>query len=99
MQEAIRQLLECLFYEISVRNFDASKHLKTHPNFLGRARNRPKLDDLKSGLFPTVSKMEAVDMNREKRMKYRELQKRMERERELRVVVDKLQLRKQLAVM
>ncbi len=80
------------------RRFDPAARLRTHPKLLGRTFNRPRMEDLESGRFSTSSLAEgASEEARKRRAKaYKELRQRMERERQLGVVQEKMEVRRHL---
>ena len=77
------------------KKFNVAKRLQTDPSLLNRTHNRPKLEDLKSG------KLEVADMDSEtmeevekKSSKaYKELHQRLEREKQLGVVQNKMEVK------
>ncbi|KAF4520756.1 hypothetical protein B566_EDAN007385 [Ephemera danica] len=75
------------------KKFDVAKRLDTHPELLSRRINRPRL-----GMLKTMSLAANVDEKgiQEKAKKYMELAKRVDRERELTVVEQKLYMQRQL---
>jgi len=77
-----------------VRNFDVSKRLDTHPALLGRRTNRPQLSRLKKMKMPEVDEKTLAKIEQKKHMSYTELNKRVDRERELTIVQQKLEMRR-----
>lgn len=75
-----------------LKNFDVAKKLDTHPALLSR-RNRPKLNTLKNMKLPKLSEAVINKIEQETNMAYKELEKRVERERELTIVQRKLEMR------
>jgi len=75
-----------------VFSFDAAKRFQTHPGLLGRAQNRPKLDQIRTG--PVFFDKTAEKL---RKRQYEELKKRIAREKELRIVVAKLEAKRNLA--
>ncbi|XP_059166976.1 probable U3 small nucleolar RNA-associated protein 11 [Physella acuta] len=71
-------------------SFDAAKFFDTHPAFIDRAFNRPKLDALKTGTF-SLNSEELESVMTAKDAAYRELTKRIDRARELKIIADKLE--------
>ncbi|KAK6989529.1 U3 small nucleolar RNA-associated protein 11 [Biomphalaria glabrata] len=72
------------------KHFDAAKFFDTHPAFIDRAFNRPKMETLKTGQFVTEAEqlqavMEAKDAA------YKEMTRRMDRAKELKIIADKLE--------
>ncbi|XP_029041575.1 probable U3 small nucleolar RNA-associated protein 11 [Osmia bicornis bicornis] len=79
-----------------MKNFDLSKRLDTHPALLSRRTNRPKLSRLKDMKLPDIDESTLKKIEQKKHMSYKELQKRIERERELTIVQQKLEMQKAL---
>ena len=75
------------------RHFDVAKMLDTHPELLGRTFNRPKLSDLRCADSFTEMSEEAL---KKRRKAYKELEQRIERERQLGIVQRKMEVKKQL---
>lgn len=74
------------------KNFNLAKHLKTHPALLGRKSNRIRLDDLdKMKMDLDEETIKRLNLEREK--SYKELDKRIGRERELAKVQRKMELK------
>ncbi|BFZ00083.1 hypothetical protein BsWGS_03122 [Bradybaena similaris] len=72
------------------KSFDAAKYFDTHPAFVDRAFNRPKLDSLKDGKF-LMDPEELQAIMESKDAAYRELTKRMDRAKELKIIAEKLE--------
>ncbi|GMS90833.1 hypothetical protein PENTCL1PPCAC_13008, partial [Pristionchus entomophagus] len=84
--------------EEQARSFDPCEYLDTDESLLGRAFNRPKGDQLATRkVTGATSKADVKAADALRRTQYKELRKRMHREKELAVVVDKLELKKHLA--
>jgi len=79
-----------------MKNFDLAKKLDTHPALLSRRTNRPKLSAIKNMKLPELDDRSITKLEQKKRMGYKELEKRVDRERELTVVQQKLEMRKAL---
>lgn len=79
-----------------VKNFDVAEKLKTHPALLSRRTNRPRLDNLKNMKLPDVDEKMLAKIEQQKHMAYKELEKRIDRERELTIVQQKLEIRRAL---
>lgn len=80
------------------KEFDAAKHFNTHPSLVHRTFNRPRLETLKSG---GLMGLQAVDddleeLAHEREKKYKELTKRIEREKELSIIAQKMEVKKHL---
>ena len=41
-------------FVLVAREFDAAKHFDTHPDFVHRSYNRPRIDQLKKGFMQDV---------------------------------------------
>lgn len=79
-----------------VKEFDAAKYFKTHPSLVNRTFNRPKLETLKSGELSSLDAESLEEMSNKRKKKYKELKKRIEREKELSIVAQKMERKKQL---
>jgi len=82
--------------EKEAKRFDLCKQLDTHPSLLERRINRPRSTALKNMSFPDVEEEEIGKLMAERDKKYMELQKRIERERELTVIQQKLEIKRHL---
>lgn len=79
------------------KNFDLAKKFDTHPSLLGRRTNRIQLSTLEK--LPSKQVISTEDLKiltMEKENLYKELQKRIERERELAVIQEKMELKRKL---
>uniref|UniRef100_A0A1A9VRF1 U3 small nucleolar RNA-associated protein 11 n=1 Tax=Glossina austeni TaxID=7395 RepID=A0A1A9VRF1_GLOAU len=76
--------------------FDLAKRLDTHPNLIERKTNRPKLSDLDKINLTELNPYEIKKANALKQQAYQELTKRIEREKELAIVQQKLAIKKAL---
>ncbi|XP_034825322.1 probable U3 small nucleolar RNA-associated protein 11 [Maniola hyperantus] len=77
------------------KNFDIAKRLDTHPALVNRKSNRPRLADIAQMNLPEVEEV----MKSTKKLKqktYNELAKRIEREKQLTVVQQKIELKRHL---
>ncbi|KAL3095445.1 hypothetical protein niasHS_007544 [Heterodera schachtii] len=83
--------------EEEARNFDPRQYFNTSEQFLTRTFNRPIEGDARKSLSVT-EKRKLKETEKERRRLYAELCKRMERERELTVVLQKLELKRDLAL-
>lgn len=79
-----------------MKNFDLAKRLDTHPALLSRRTNRPTLSMIKSMKLPELDKKTITKLEQKKHTAYKELEKRIDRERELMVVQQKLEVRRTL---
>nr|XP_019931290.2 LOW QUALITY PROTEIN: probable U3 small nucleolar RNA-associated protein 11 [Aedes albopictus] len=82
--------------EAEARGFDVAERLQTHPSLLGRKSNRSKLDQLDKLVLGVQDEDTIVTMNQEREKSYKELQRRVEREKELTIVQQKLELKRAL---
>lgn len=79
------------------RNFDAAKHFGTHPSLVDRAYNRPTLEALKSDSYQKLADDDTLSVLAVERAKsYKELERRIERERELNIASQKMETKKNL---
>lgn len=78
------------------RPFDLAKRLGTHPSLLARRTNRTRLVDLERMQLPDVDATTVSHLQQQRDNAYRELSNRVERERELSVAEQKLQLKRTL---
>lgn len=80
-----------------VKNFNAADYFKTHPSLVNRAYNRPTNEMLKKGFLNDNLDTETLEeCSKEKKKKYKELKKRIEREKELHIISQKMQVKKHL---
>jgi len=80
-----------------VEKFDAATYLDTHPSLLSRTYNRPKLSTLKKQKILGATDIESMkEMSKERSRQYTELNKRIERERTLNVISQKLEMKRLL---
>lgn len=80
--------------------FDPVKQFGTHPSLIGRTYNRPKLDNLKNNklLQDLPTDQETVENIRKNQHKaYKELNQRIERERQLGILQGKMEAKRLLA--
>nr|CAD7411562.1 unnamed protein product [Timema poppensis] len=78
------------------KHFDVVTHLGTHPALLDRRVNRPRLSDLKKLSLPSLDKATLEEAATQKIRSYKELRKRIEREKELTVIQQKLEVKRHL---
>lgn len=79
-----------------IKNFDLAKRLDTHPALVNRRTNRPKLSRLKNMKVPEIDEKTLSKIEQQKHMSYKELQKRIDREHELTIVQQKLEMQRAL---
>jgi len=82
--------------DAEIKNFDLVAKLNTHPALLSRRTNRPTLSVIKSMKLPELDNKTIAKLEQKKHMTYKELEKRINRERELTVVQQKLEVRRAL---
>lgn len=78
-----------------VSTFDPAKRLNTHPKLLDRTYNRPTKETLKK----PITEYDAETLQkiaRQRKQKYKELSTRIEREKELRITSQKLEMQRYL---
>uniref|UniRef100_A0A6V7K4F7 U3 small nucleolar RNA-associated protein 11 n=1 Tax=Bracon brevicornis TaxID=1563983 RepID=A0A6V7K4F7_9HYME len=78
------------------KEFDLAKRLDTHPALLDRKINRPRLGDLEKMNLPELDDETIAKLEQKKHMSYVELGKRVERERQLSIVQQKLEIERAL---
>ncbi|CAG9791719.1 unnamed protein product [Diatraea saccharalis] len=78
------------------KTFDIAKRLDTHPSLLGRKSNRPKLSDLKKISLPDVDVETVEIMKKKKERTYKEIAKRIQREKELTLIQRKMEMKRHL---
>ncbi|CAH2091606.1 unnamed protein product [Euphydryas editha] len=78
------------------KNFDLAKRLDTHPSLINRKSNRPRLSDLDKITLPDVNEEVINSAKKVKEKMYKELSKRIEREKHLTVVQQKMELKRHL---
>jgi U3 small nucleolar RNA-associated protein 11 len=78
--------------EDEAKDFDLAKRLNTHPALVSRKTNRPRMQDLdKINLNIDEATIKALNSEREK--SYKELSKRIDREKELAKIQRKMELK------
>lgn len=82
--------------EDEAENFDIAQKLDTHPSLLGRKTNRIRVGDLEKISLDQLSSDQMKKLNGEKEKLYRELEKRIDREKELAVIQQKMELKRKL---
>ncbi|XP_059061159.1 probable U3 small nucleolar RNA-associated protein 11 [Achroia grisella] len=78
------------------KDFDVAKRLDTHPKLLGRKSNRPRLSDLDKIKIPLIDSETSKAMIGSRKKKYKEMAKRIEREKELMVIQQKMEIKRHL---
>ncbi|KAL4707127.1 hypothetical protein ACJJTC_011254 [Scirpophaga incertulas] len=78
------------------KTFDLAKRLDTHPSLLERKSNRPRLTDLSKLELPNIDPQVIETMKKRKEKMYKEIAKRIEREKELTVIQQKMELKRHL---
>lgn len=79
-----------------IDKLDIAARLDTHPALLSHRTNRPKLSDLSKIEMPTIDPRNIAQLQNERKASYRELKKRIEREKELTIVQQKMLLKRTL---
>ncbi|EFN82428.1 probable U3 small nucleolar RNA-associated protein 11 [Harpegnathos saltator] len=74
------------------KNFDLAKRLDTHPALLSRRINRPRMSDLSKMQVPELDEKTLAKLQQKNHMNYTLLAKRLDRERELTIVQQKLEM-------
>ncbi|XP_011199117.1 probable U3 small nucleolar RNA-associated protein 11 [Bactrocera dorsalis] len=81
---------------LDLSKMELAQRLETHPSLLERKTNRPRIQDLDKMKLPELTPQEIRKANALKKQAYQELTKRIEREKELAVAQQKLQLKRVL---
>jgi len=82
--------------ESQVKAFDPATHLDTHPDLLARTSNRLKMSDLASDKMAKMDPDTLASVQKRQFKAYKELQQRIDRERSLGVVQEKMEAKKLL---
>ncbi|KAJ9588608.1 hypothetical protein L9F63_028088 [Diploptera punctata] len=80
--------------EKEIKNFDVAKRLDTHPALLDHRINRPRMSTLQNMSLPDVDDTVVDQLTSQRRKKYVELHKRIDREKELSIIQQKLEIKK-----
>jgi len=76
------------------KSIDLAEHFDTHPSMIGRSYCRPLLSDLKKGkLSLSMDFDQIMELKKETGKAYKELDQRMSREEQLRVIQRKMELK------
>jgi len=79
------------------RNFDPAEYFQTEPGLLGRRYNRLPKDLIAKKAVTAAEDKEAIkEAEKKRRALYKELRMRLDREKELNIVLQKLQLKRDL---
>ncbi|TKR78130.1 hypothetical protein L596_018989 [Steinernema carpocapsae] len=78
------------------KSFDPATYFDTPKELLGRSFSRPKMSTLQSTSVSALSKAEVLEAEKLRKKQYSELLKRIEREKELTTVLEKMELKKNL---
>ncbi|KDR21607.1 probable U3 small nucleolar RNA-associated protein 11 [Zootermopsis nevadensis] len=78
------------------KQFDVAKQLDTHPAMLKRRINRLRTATLKNMSLPEMDEAALEKLTAERDKAYIELEKRIDREKELRVIQQKLEIKRHL---
>lgn len=77
-------------------DYNLAKQLDTHPDLIPRRTNRIKNADLQKNLLPAVDSNVLKNVYEERNKSYNILQKRIEREKQLEIIQNKLEVKLQL---
>ncbi|XP_055531420.1 probable U3 small nucleolar RNA-associated protein 11 [Wyeomyia smithii] len=80
--------------EQDAKSLNVAERLQTHPSLLGRKTNRPRLDQLEKLALDVQDDKVILAINEEREKSYKELQRRVEREKELTIIQHKLELKR-----
>ncbi|CAH4036611.1 unnamed protein product [Pieris brassicae] len=78
------------------KDFDIAKRLDTHPALINRKSNRPRLSDLNKLSLPEIDEKTLKSAKKSKEETYKELSKRIDREKHLTVTQQKMELKRHL---
>lgn len=78
------------------RNFDLAKRLDTHPSLLQHRTNRLRIVDLEKLKLPEIDKKTFEAMKGKRDRSYKELAKRIEREKQLTIIQQKMEVKRHL---
>lgn len=80
-----------------VEDFDLATHLNTVPELVNRVYNRPTLDTLKNkSILGAVTSKNIVKLAKQRKLRYDELSQRIDREKKMFIISQKIQTRKDL---
>uniref|UniRef100_A0A1I7Z267 U3 small nucleolar RNA-associated protein 11 n=1 Tax=Steinernema glaseri TaxID=37863 RepID=A0A1I7Z267_9BILA len=98
MTDMARQNTHTIFVDDDddAKTFDAAKYFDTPKELLGRSFSRPKTETLQRNSVSALSKAEVLEAEKLRKKQYSELVKRIEREKELTIVVEKMEVKKNL---
>jgi U3 small nucleolar RNA-associated protein 11 len=80
------------------KNFDFAKQMKTNKELLEMGFNFGKSDDLRNKVFANVNETDIQNVTHLRDKSYKELAKRMERHKFLKILSQKMELKKKLLV-
>jgi Icc-related predicted phosphoesterase len=80
------------------KNFDFAKQMKTNKELLEMGFNFGKSDDLKNKVFANVNETDIQNVTHLREKSYKELAKRIERHKFLKILSQKMELKKKLLV-
>ncbi|ESO89318.1 hypothetical protein LOTGIDRAFT_183370 [Lottia gigantea] len=79
------------------KNFDAAQHFDTHPSLMKRVYNRPTSKMLaQQDLAKNIDDRSLNKMSAQREQQYKELSKRIGREKELRIISEKMEISRHL---
>ncbi|KAI5606631.1 putative U3 small nucleolar RNA-associated protein 11 [Silurus asotus] len=80
-----------------VKNFNLATHLNTVPELVNRTYNRPTLDTLvKKSIVGAVTPKNIAKLAKQRKVRYEELSQRIDREKKMFIISQKIQTRKDL---
>ncbi|VDN57350.1 unnamed protein product [Dracunculus medinensis] len=80
-----------------IKSFDPVQYFDTTEELIDRTFNRPRLSVLKKEFVNVKSRCEVEEAEKERKLLYKELIKRMQRAKELKIVIEKLETRKNIS--
>ena len=80
------------------KKFNVADRLETHESLLNRTHNRPRLEDLESGVFSVadVDPDSLEEVTKKSVKAYKELHQRLDREKQLGVIQNKMEMKEAL---
>ncbi|KOB64486.1 UTP11-like U3 small nucleolar ribonucleoprotein [Operophtera brumata] len=81
---------------VEKRRIERLQRLDTHPELINRKSNRPRMSDLANMKLPSLDEETLASHKKEKRKIYNEIAKRIDREKELTLIQQKMELKRHL---
>ncbi|CAH1799025.1 unnamed protein product [Owenia fusiformis] len=79
------------------KNFDPAKYLDTHPDLLEHTFNRPRMETLRGQTIKGELDEETIEkIKSDRRKQYTELTRRIEREKQLSIIAQKMEMKRHL---